>query len=67
LSYKDLIKRSHPYDGDCPDGEKTVEEALPTMLGHDDTVENPQSDGSRWRDPMIVPNEPILPLTHEKE
>jgi hypothetical protein len=50
--YRDLIKRSHPYEGSAP--EKSISEVLPSMTGHDDKVERPQGEPSRWGEPFMV-------------
>jgi hypothetical protein len=51
-NYKSVLQRSHPYEGVAP--QECLSEAMPIMDGHDDTVEWPQDEGSRWRVPMIV-------------
>jgi hypothetical protein len=49
MSYKDVIKRSHPYPGDQP--ETCIEEVMPMMTGHNERVESPQEEPKFWSDP----------------
>lgn len=57
MSYKEVVKRSHPYEGDTP--QQSVSERLPCMTGHDDRVESPQEEPVRWLEPYtVVQDEP---------
>jgi len=42
--YKDTIRRSHPYEGYAPEAD--IEEKLPVMTGHDDSIERMSGQGA---------------------